>query len=72
MNAVLISALFLNVTVVAALPGGISDVSIAEWQPREALLTSLKLTEGLSVRSRRKTPATMPSIGEQGRSALRP
>ncbi|MES0139431.1 PepSY domain-containing protein [Mesorhizobium sp. M0016] len=43
MNPILISALFHNRTTVgAALAGGKSDVGIAEWRPRQAVLTKLE------------------------------
>lgn len=43
MNAILISAHFLNATtVVAALADGKSDVGIAEWRPRQTVLIKLE------------------------------
>ncbi|UVK49108.1 PepSY domain-containing protein (plasmid) [Mesorhizobium sp. AR07] len=43
MNAILFSALFIHVTTVgSALAGGKSDLGIAEWQPRQAVLIKLE------------------------------
>lgn len=68
MNAILISALFLNVTTVGtALAAGKSDGRIAEWQARQTV------PEGSSVRLDGRRLARCRRVeGAQGRDALRP